>query len=157
VLLEIASGERPFEDGRGWVHNDHRALSHIEYVCDCRVELLEKLGRESCDELRAAHVLEHFGYTSTVDVLGLWKEMLKPGGKLHIEVPNMAWQIQAHSRGEITDEEFVYYAYGEQNYDSNYHCAGFTKVILRDQLEKAGFSHVTVTDIGQVLVALAIK
>jgi hypothetical protein len=148
--LEVAAGERPTD---GFIHNDARALPHIEIVCDARDDLLRIVGHEACSIVRACHVLEHFPFGETVNVLSTWKEMLAPGGRLHIEVPNMGWQTAAHANGEITDEEFVYFAYGEQNYSGNFHCAGFTSDLLHNRLVQAGFSSVEVTDIGRVLVA----
>lgn len=35
----------------------------------------------SVDEVYASHVLEHFPYEQTVDVLREWSRVLKPGGK----------------------------------------------------------------------------
>lgn len=150
--LEIGAGERPTP---GFIHNDIRPLPDIEVVCDAGEQLVHVIGPGRVSELRACHVLEHFPYEETIPVLGYWKTLLTGGGRVHIEVPNMGWQTNAHSRGEITDEEFVYYAYGEQNYSGNFHCAGFTSNLLAKRLEQAGFENVNVTDIGQVLIATA--
>lgn len=150
--LEIAAGERPTD---GFIHNDARALTDIEIVCDAREELLRIVGQGGCSQVRACHVLEHFSYGETVNVLSVWRSMLAKGGYIHIEVPNLAWQTAAHANGEITDEEFVYFAYGEQNYEGNFHFAAFTSELLRRRLAEAGFINANVVDIGQVLVATA--
>ncbi len=152
--LEIAAGERPTPD---FIHNDFRALPDIELVCDAREELLEIVGSERVSHLRACHVLEHFPYGETVNVLLLWKNLLVPGGSIHIEVPNLAWQVRACAAGEINSEEFVYFAYGEQNYEGNFHYAAFDEPLLRKRLEEAGFTNVGIVDIGQVLIANAFK
>lgn len=152
--LEVAAGERPTE---GYIHHDFRSLPHIEIVCDAREELLSTLGAGSCNRLRACHILEHFPYSETEKVLSIWRDLLVPGGSLHIEVPNLGWQVKAMASGEIEAEEFVYFAYGQQNYEGNFHMAGFTYDLLRDKLLGVGFKNIRVTDIGQVLVAEAAR
>lgn len=39
------------------------------------------------DEIHAIHVVEHFNRGKVVEILKEWKRVLKPGGKLAIEVP----------------------------------------------------------------------
>jgi len=150
--LEIGAGERPTP---GFIHNDLRPLNDIELVCDA-LEIGEHTDELFC-EVRANHILEHFPYNDTVDVLKNWSDLLLPGGLIHIEVPNFSWQTRAHASGEISDEKAVYFVYGEQNYDGNYHKAAFTESLLRGVLVEAGFINVNVADIGQVLVAEGIK
>lgn len=152
MKLEIGAGERPTP---GYVHNDIRDLNDIEIVCDALE--IHKHTDDKFLEVRANHILEHFPYNGTVDVLRNWSNLLLPGGKIHLEVPNFSWQTRAHSSGEITDEKAVYYVYGEQNYEGNYHKAAFTDGILRQCLQDADFKHITIVDIGQVLVADATK
>src|SRR3972149_4441120 len=42
---------------------------------------------ESVDALYASHLLEHLSFTETLNVLKEWRRVLKPGGKLTINVP----------------------------------------------------------------------
>lgn len=152
--LEIAAGERPTP---GFIHHDARALPDIEIVCDMGDALVNILGSESVSAIRACHVLEHTPYHETVNLLRKWHSMLIDGAQIYIEVPNMWWQVNAVVSGEITPEEFVYYAYGEQNYPGNFHYNGFTSQILTKKLEEAGFRGVSIEDIGQVIIAHAWK
>lgn len=152
--LEVAAGERPTAN---FIHNDLRALPDIEIVCDAREALVEAIGIERVSHLRACHVLEHFPYAETVNVLSLWRSLIVNGGTIHIEVPNLAWQVRALQEGQINSSEFVYYAYGEQNYEGNFHYAAFDEDLLRQRLREAGFSSIGISDIGQVLIANAFK
>lgn len=154
IALEIAAGDRPTP---GFVHNDFRALDDIEIVCDAREELLARVGIGGVSQIRATHILEHFPYNETVDVLKTWREMLADNGTIYIEVPNLQWQVNAFHDLEISAEDFVYYCFGEQSYDGNFHMAGFNIELLSNALTNAGFTRISITDIGQVLVATAIK
>ena len=44
---------------------------------------------DSADAVAAIHVLEHFYHWEVPDVLKEWKRILKPGGKLILELPSM--------------------------------------------------------------------
>src|SRR5688572_7771130 len=55
-------------------------------AADMPPELYGKL-----DGLFASHVLEHFSYWRTEEVLAGWVKCLKPGGELHICVPSWEW------------------------------------------------------------------
>ncbi len=153
MKLEIGAGDRPTP---GYTHNDNRELPDIEIVCDAR-DLIHHLGPVSCDAIMANHILEHFSYRETLDVLREWRTLLRSDCPIHIEVPNAGWQTRAWSEGEITWEEFVYYFLGGQDYPGNAHLAAFTVTHLHNSLVAAGFANVVVTDIGQVLVADAVK
>ena len=148
--LEIGAGGRPTP---GYIHQDIRALDDIEIVCDARDIELALHWYDPFDEVRATHVLEHFSYTEVVDVLKEWKKVLRGGGRIYIEVPNFDWQMRAYVSGEISIEEAVYFVYGEQDYSENSHMNGFNQESLRKALETAGFQIVTVSNIGQVLIA----
>ena len=41
---------------------------------------------ESVDEIRASHLLEHFGHNETVPVLKQWASKLRPGGILVVKI-----------------------------------------------------------------------
>lgn len=45
----------------------------------------------TCDEIRASHVLEHIGFRSTMAVIEEWVRVLQPGGILKIAVPDFEW------------------------------------------------------------------
>jgi predicted SAM-dependent methyltransferase len=50
----------------------------------------------SCDEIRASHLLEHFSYQQTGDVVGHWVSKLRPGGWLKLAVPDFAALAKAY-------------------------------------------------------------
>jgi len=47
------------------------------------------LDENLADEIMAYHLIEHFDFVQGQDVLREWYRLLKPGGRLHIETPDM--------------------------------------------------------------------
>jgi predicted SAM-dependent methyltransferase len=151
MKLEVAAGDRPTP---GYVHHDARPLPDIEIVADMW-DLPNHLEEGCCEELRATHILEHFSHTDTMGVLLIWHRLLCPGGALHIEVPNLAWQAHEILRLHEFEHqaEIVRLMYGDQDYEGNLHKTGFTESLLRGHLASAHFGEIAVLDIGAVLVA----
>lgn len=151
MLLDVGAGDRPFEDGRGWTHMDERPGPDIEIVGN--VEWLDDYVKlQSCDEILARHILEHFSWRNTVSILKNWHDCLRPGGLLRIEVPNFEWQAMALASAERNDEEMVEYVFGGQDYPGNFHKAGFTPRLLGHKLAAAGYCRIEIRDIGQVVL-----
>jgi predicted SAM-dependent methyltransferase len=145
LKLELGAGDRPTP---GFIHNDARPLPDIEIVCP--VEEITAHVKGHADEIRATHLLEHFSWRDTVALLTEWRELVIPGGKVYIEVPNLTWQTNAHAGGH-DDIEIVNLIFGDQDYEGNYHKAAFTERLLRRRMEEAGLHTISVIDIGMVL------
>ena len=55
---------------------------------------LSKIKSFIADEILAVHVIEHFYYWEVVPLLKSWRRLLKPGGKLILECPNLLYACQ---------------------------------------------------------------
>lgn len=97
---------------------------------------------ESCDEIRASHVLEHFKSAQIQDVVSHWASKLKQGGVLKIAVPNFEWCVENYRAG--VNAPFEGYIMGGQVDDDDRHGALFDTETLVDYLRGAGL-----TDIGE--------
>lgn len=137
----------------GYKHHDVQDLPGIDYVCDL-YDIATMVPDGSCDEVQLTHALEHFPTKETPKVLDLLYKLLKPGGKLYIEVPNFAWHAQLLMEGRERDA--VYYAFGGQLNEWDFHKTGFTETILNEELTMAGFRNVEVQNASS-LSARAIK
>lgn len=74
----------------GYVNVDvatERAGRKPDVVCDLR--RLEPFADASVDEVLSVHVVEHFWRWEAVDVLREWLRVLKPGGRMVLECPNL--------------------------------------------------------------------
>lgn len=93
------------------------------------------------EEVRMDHVLEHFSWHRTGEVLSICRWLLRSGGILHVEVPDME-RIMAGETGPVG---FVQAIYGAQDHAGEYHHTGFVSNTLSHYLSEAGFEHVEVT------------
>lgn len=111
------------------------------------------------DKAISHHVLEHFGFGDTQDVLKEWQRILKPGGEIEITVPDLGTFAEAivnrgldtYTMGGIYGDQGQGYwqqpAYGgyddvrflAHSYQHNHHKAGFTAQALMGILSAAGF------------------
>lgn len=94
----------------------------------------------SVDEIRASHVLEHFGFREVPKVIEEWVRVLKPGGVLKIAVPDFEKISRLYLAGQpIPTEGFVM---GGQVDALDYHKAIFDTDSLASQLRNAGLRDV---------------
>ena len=86
VKLNLGCGDKILS---GYINIDvasERVGHRPDVLCDLR-----RLATESntADEILAVHVVEHFWRWEVVDVLKEWVRVLKPGGKMILECPNL--------------------------------------------------------------------
>lgn len=97
VKLNIGCGSRVLD---GWFNVDvvrnPNAPRHPELLCDAKSIPLDD---GVADELMAIHVFEHFYRWEIEGVIAEWKRLLKPGGKLVIELPNLVKCCQNYLSG----------------------------------------------------------
>jgi SAM-dependent methyltransferase len=55
----------------------------------CDLHRLEPFTDNSVDEILSVHVVEHFWRWEVVDILKEWVRVLKPGGRMILECPNL--------------------------------------------------------------------
>jgi SAM-dependent methyltransferase len=90
------------------------------------------------EEVRASHILEHFPYAITQDVVNEWVRVLKPGGRLQIAVPDFAKCIEVYRnerRFPIPVEKAIF---GGQIDENDFHKAQFDYGGLFVVMQRAG-------------------
>lgn len=125
---------------------------------------------ESADEIVCIEVLEHLSFKDTMKVLNEWKRILRPGGKLTIQVPDCGLMMRYYSegqicecvphksetmegykakedctncegRGKINPTRWLYSFTGAQKHPLDIHKQIFTNQIMTNVLEKCGFDN----------------
>ena len=95
----------------------------------------------SVDEIYTAHVFEHLSSAEVQEALLCWHRVLKPGGRLVIEVPD-AEAIMRRLLAQRTEEAkdlYYYLLQGTQEFDGEFHKGSYTFARLKRLLESVGF------------------
>jgi len=88
MKIEIGPGPKP---QHGYTHIDIAAGPHIENVAPA---WSLPVPDGSADEIYARHVFEHFSPAEAERVLLEWKRVLKPGGTVHIILPDLSFHAK---------------------------------------------------------------
>lgn len=127
----------------GYESHDVLPLENLTYKSDFYD--IPNVIKKKYSEIQFTHALEHFPTKETQKVLKIISDLLEDGGQLYIEVPNFAWHAKILLQ-EGRERDAVYYAFGGQLDEYDFHKTGFTVNILREELELAGFKKVDVQD-----------
>jgi len=87
IRLNLGCGDKILP---GYINVDvvsERAGNKPDFVTDIRS--LEGIPDSFADEVLAVHVVEHFWRWEVLDILKEWCRVLKPGGKMILECPNL--------------------------------------------------------------------
>lgn len=95
---------------------------------------------ESCDEIRASHILEHYSHRQVFQVITDWVSKLKIGGILKIAVPDFA-KIVEHYRNN-DEPKMAYYLMGGQVDADDFHKSIFDEKTMIEIFEAAGLSDI---------------
>lgn len=102
----------------------------------------------SVDEIYSSHLLEHFSHRETFDVLKEWHRVLKPGGALKMNLPNLEWCVK-NWLNQPEEKRWGFplrTIFGLQTNDGEYHKNGFSKPHLECYLRRTGFENGKVID-----------
>ena len=62
----------------------------------------------SVDEIKAYHIIEHFDFMQGQDVIKEWYRVLKPGGRIHLETPDLLNTCKHFVNGSEQDRITLY-------------------------------------------------
>jgi len=94
---------------------------------------------DSADEIRASHILEHFPNEDVGEVLKNWVDVLKPGARIRISVPDIDKILAMRESG---DDQWARYLMGGHIDANDYHSAVFSSDSLTRALEDVGLVNV---------------
>jgi predicted SAM-dependent methyltransferase len=144
VRVQLGCGHKPWP---GWINIDgERSARYADLVADLRSLPLATGG---ADVAVAIHVLEHFYEWEAHEVLREWKRILKPGGRLVLELPSMDkvmdYMRQCLAQNQAFAMPMTWWAmWGDPKYKDPAMCHkwGYTERLLRHVLEQAGFVNI---------------
>lgn len=86
----------------------------------------------------SSHALEHVGKAMVAPTLAEWFRVLRPGGLLELEVPDLRWVCRNWLEHQ-SDDWHMDTIFGNQEHEGEFHKTGFTPAILERRLREAGF------------------
>lgn len=93
-------------------------------------------------EIEACQLIEHLGYINSTYALAEWSRVLKPGGILLIETPDIETSFDEYIKGDHkTRKELLSWIYGVESQGMQ-HRLCFPEVLLKNLLEKSGFTDI---------------
>lgn len=124
------------------IQESPRAKRPLDLKADVRAV---PLGDAIADEVHAYHVIEHFYRWETDAVLAEWKRLLKPGGLLVLELPDLEKACRNLLEGK-TEQMSYWGIYGDPSHRDKFMCHpwGFTPKTIRQLLEDGGFTDIRI-------------
>ena len=120
---------------QGYINIDQRWIKGVNQVADVsRLPYKD----ESVAEVLANDVIEHFPREQTEMVLKEWIRVLRPDGILKIQCPDVRSLAYGLVYNQIPTNEFSRRIYGGQEYNGNFHYAGFDIPEMKRILRKLG-------------------
>jgi len=99
----------------------------------------------SIDEIQSIQLIEHIGLFNAIYALSEWFRVLKPGGNLIIETPNIEKSFKKFINGDLdTRKNLITWIYGIES-EGMAHKFCFPEELLEEQLKKIGFVNVEKT------------
>ena len=140
-VLEIGAEKAPKANLiPGWEDAEVLTLDVLpDYEPDilCNADDIPAQWNENFNGILASHVLEHFGFWRTEEILKKWMLLLKPGGELHIVVPSAEWAARQILSEQPSLATFPH-LFGSHINEYQMHKSAFTMRLLRRVFEGAG-------------------
>jgi len=143
MKLHLGCGERYLE---GYRNIDFPSSHHSvqkKTVADEQTNILTlQYPAETIEEVRLHHVFEHFPRPTALALIACWNSWLQPGGRIHLEVPDIKRQMQVLLDPSSSLHEkllSVRHVFGSHEADWAYHYEGYTPENLQFLLEAYGF------------------
>jgi len=155
-ILNVGCGEQYCE----WMVNCDRYTPKVDIRCDAK-NLPFRDG--VFDVVHAIHLIEHFDFQEAFDVLIEWKRVLRSGGWLVIETPNLTklckrlLELEDEDLPDIYTQFFAYpwvpgqihkFLYTEKQLRWTLELVGFSKIETREAIRYRGLEDLCLGMLG---------
>lgn len=123
----------------GYINIDVHQTKAADLVADVRKLSFAK---DTVDEIIGYHIIEHMTLNDGLRAVLHWYNLLKKGGKLILEWPDLQAICKNVGNGNIDD---IVHIYGLNRYAYDTHQWGYTDKTMKELLEKVGFNSVIIS------------
>jgi SAM-dependent methyltransferase len=117
-----------------------KTLQHKANVCDIFSDIRDlPFEKGTIDEILAVQVFEHFSFIEGKEVLKYWITLLKKGGYIHLDVPDLDGTIDIYNEDKEWGTRLLY---GSQKNEYGVHKAMYTKETSKKLFEELGLSEI---------------
>ena len=136
LKLNVGCGEMYLE---GFVNID---LHNPKADITANVISLPMFADNTVDEIYSSHVIEHFHFHDGLLAMKEWHRILRPGGKLYIEAPELLGICRKFLNEPPENHiELYYQLFGQPWFPGQTHLFGYTENQMRWSLESIGFKN----------------
>lgn len=146
MKLNFGAGKKKIE---GYKSVDCDARTQPDYLIDVNTSIFP-FEKNSCEEIVSYHFFEHLDRFVAIELLRKWQKILKPGGVLVIECPNLLRCCQMMFGDEEERRLGMIGIYGYEpdivsDGIAQVHKSGWTPASIENELHRAGFRDVYIT------------
>ena len=124
---------------QGWINIDARQFSHTHLKTNALN--LKEFSDGSVSEIYLCHVLEHFSFQESQDLLNTFYTKLKSGGVLKVSVPDFSALVKIYNNNNNNLEDVKNALMGGQDYEYNFHKSVYNIKFLKTLFKDAGFEN----------------
>jgi len=124
---------------QGWINIDARQFSHTHIKTNALN--LKEFSDGSISEIYLCHVLEHFSFQESQDLLKTFYTKLKSGGVLKVSVPDFSALVKIYNNNNNNLEDVKNALMGGQDYEYNFHKSVYNIKFLKTLFKDAGFEN----------------
>ncbi|MGO7134358.1 methyltransferase [Rhizobium leguminosarum] len=124
---------------QGWVNIDAREAPHIHLIAN-NFDLVE-FADGTVAEIYLCHVLEHFSFEESEQLLRNFRKKLKPGATLRISVPDFDHLVAIYQANSNNLEIVKRALMGGQDYEYNFHKSIYNKALLSRLMLACGYAN----------------
>ena len=142
IKIEFGCGETPSK--KDFLTCDVRNLPGVNYVCSAW-EIETHIAPNTVDEIFSRHFFEHLTFSQGENVLNAWFNILKPGGRMEMKLPNMTFHIQQwKTRSNIEHAKAGFWGWQREGDTKSWdiHKSGYDIDLLNDLLLKKNFTNI---------------
>lgn len=136
--IEFGGGLRPIK--KNYKQCDVRNLPGVDFCCNA-IDIGNFIASNTVDNIFSRHFFEHLSFSEGKKFLNVCFSILKPGGTVHLILPNILFHIEQWLSRE-SNQQFNWSKagfWGWQRHSEDFHKSGYDKYSLEQLISQCGY------------------